>query len=155
MGTRLIALAAGVLAAALIVAGCGGDDDSSTTASISKAAFVKKVDAICKQGNKRMELAFVDFLKEHKNIKKPSDSDYEALVGTVLVPSVSQEIEEIRALGVPADDQDEVEEMLDALEEGVETAEDNPQAVTSSSDAVFGIASRLAEEYGLEVCGSR
>jgi hypothetical protein len=45
--------------------------------------------------------------------------------------------------------------MITALEEGVETAERNPEVVTQSSDAIFGIASRIGGEYGLAVCGSR
>jgi hypothetical protein len=154
MGTRLIA---GVFLIALLVAGCGGGDDDSSAGepSLSKEEFIAKADAVCKRGNKRVEIAFGEFLNENKDIKRPEPSDYEGLVGDVLVPSVKQEIEEVRALDAPDGDEGEIDEMITALEEGVETAEDNPKAVTASSDAVFGIASRLAGEYGLEVCGSR
>jgi ABC-type glycerol-3-phosphate transport system substrate-binding protein len=157
MGTRLIALLAGVLAIALLVPGCGGgsDDDSSTAAGPSKAQFTKELDAACTRGNKRMEAALGDFLKEHRNIKKPSQADYVGIVKTVMVPSIRKEVKEIRALTVPSGDEDRVDGMVVALEEGLELAEDNPELVTSSSDVVFGEASRLAGEYGLKVCGSR
>jgi hypothetical protein len=154
MGTRLVAWA-GVVAIVVVAAGCGGEDSSTGGPSISKEAFIAKVDAICKRGNGRVEVAFADFLEENKDLKRPKPADFEGLVGDVLVPSVKREIEEVRALGAPDGDEEDVDEMVDALEEGVETAERNPKAVTNSSDAVFGIASRLAEEYGLEVCGSR
>ena len=46
--------------------------------------------------------------------------------------------------------------MVAALEEGLETAEADPEALAaSSSDIVYGIATRLAGEYGLKVCSSR
>jgi hypothetical protein len=144
-----------MLAVALVVTGCGGDDESSAGPTISKAAFIKKADAICTHGNKRMELAFASFLEEKKNIKHPSKADYEALVGKVLVPNLNQEIKEIRALGAPSGDEDRVDDFLEALEEGIETAERDPKVVISTSNAVFGISSRLAKEYGLEVCSTR
>jgi hypothetical protein len=153
--THGIAVLTGMLAVALIAAGCGGGSDSSSGPTISKAVFIKKADAICSGGNKRMEVAFAHFLEANKNIKRPSDADFENLVGTVLVPNVKREVKELHALGAPSGDEDRVGEIVKALEEGVETAEGNPQAAVNSSEAVFGIASRLAKEYGLEVCGSR
>jgi hypothetical protein len=144
------------MALTLIVAGCGGGGDSTTSAKvIPKAVFIKKADAICEKGNERMAGAFVTFLKKHKNVKRPSEANYEELVGTILVPSVKQEVKAIRALGVPSGDEDRVSEFIEALEEGIDTAESDPKAVAGSSDVVFGIASRLAKEYGLQVCGSR
>ncbi|HEY6551234.1 MAG TPA: hypothetical protein VIY71_08565 [Solirubrobacterales bacterium] len=145
-----------MLALALLVAGCGGGgDDSSTGPTISKAAFIKKADAICSGGNKRMEASLAHFFQEGKKIKRPSKADFEELVGKVVVPNLRQEIKEIRALGAPSGDEDKVDEILTALEEGLETAEGNPQAAVDSSEVVFGISSRLAREYGLEVCSSR
>jgi hypothetical protein len=139
-----------------VAAGCGGGDDSSTNANaIPKAVFIKKADAVCTAGNKKMEVAFAHFLEENKNIKHPSEADYVSLVGKVVVPNVKREIKEVRALGAPEGDEDRVSAILEALEEGVETAEEDPQAAVSSSEAIFGISSRLAKEYGLEVCGSR
>jgi hypothetical protein len=156
MGREPIMLLAAIVAMAVGVAGCGGGGDSTTnTNPISKAAFIGKADAICQKSNERMGHAFLSFLNKHKEVKQPSKAEYEKLVGTVLVPSVEREIKEVKALGVPEGDEDAVNAMIKALEEGVETAEDNPEAVTSSSEVVFGIASRLAGEYGLKVCGSR
>lgn len=151
MGTRWIA---GVFLVALVLAGCGGDDDSNE-ASISKAQFIKKADQVCKEANKRMEAAFVAFLEGNRDITRPDGPAVEGLVGKILVPSIKREISELEALGTPDGDEDEIDEILTALEEGVETAEDNPKVVTGSADTVFGIASRLAEEYGLKICGSR
>ena len=152
-----IGLALGTLAILLIAAaGCGGgsDDLSASANAISKAAFIKKADAICQKGSERMAGSFVKYLKKGE-ITHPSKAVQEKLVVKVLVPSVRQEVKEFQALGAPSGDEDRVAEIVKALEEGVETAEGNPEAVANSSDVVFGIASRLAGEYGLEICGSR
>lgn len=152
MGRGSLALTA-ALVAALLVAGCGGDSDGES--SISKAQFIAKADAICKQSNERMEAGFTKLLKNVTNLTKLKKVEYEEIVDEVMVPSIEREIEELGALGIPAGDEERIDAMIDALEEGKETAERNPEAVNASSDAVFGIASRIAGEYGLEVCGSR
>lgn len=160
MGRGLIALVG--VALALVVAGCGGGSSSSDPNAISKEAFTNKADAICQQGNERMQKDLTSALASVKNekriigiIKHPSKADYELVINKVLIPNLEWEIKEIRKLGAPSGDEDRIEEILKALEEGIETAEDDPQAVISSSDAIFGIAARLAGEYGLTTCSSR
>lgn len=150
MGRGSLALTAALIAA-LIAAGCGGSDGES----ISKEAFIAKADAICRKSNERMEAGFASVLKDIRNVTKLKPAEYEEVVDEVMVPNIEREIEQLKALGIPAGDEERVEAMLAALEEGKETAERNPEAVNASSDAVFGIASRIADEYGLEVCGSR
>ncbi len=153
-GTIAIVIA---LAAAALAAGCGGGSDSSstTTGSISKAAFIKKVDAVCQKGTERMQRAILVFLKQHQDVKRPNKAQSLKLVGTAIVPSVKTEIKELKALDAPEGDEERFNAIIGALEEGLETAEGNPEAVVASSDAVFGISGRLAGEYGAEVCGSR
>lgn len=151
MGTARGAVIAAV-AVALAIAGCGGGDSSG---SISKEEFIAKADAICKKSNSRMEAAFGKFLQGNPNLTKTTGPKFERLVGDVMVPNLKREVEELRALEIPDGGEEKVNAMIAALEEGVETAERDPQAVTNSSDVVFGISSRIAGEYGLEVCGSR
>ena len=43
--------------------------------------------------------------------------------------------------------------MLDALEEGIEEAEEDPEAVFDAKSDPFGPANKIAKEYGLKVCG--
>jgi len=138
------------VAIAFVVVGCGDSGES-----ISKEEFIAKADAICKKSNVRMAAGFSKRLKDARSLVKPQSPQLEKLVGEVMVPNLEREIRELRALGIPSGDSERIEAMLEALDEGVETAERNPKAVVASSDAVFGIAARLAGEYGLEVCGSR
>ena len=102
-----------------------------------------------------MEDGLTKLLTDVRNVTKLKKAEYEEIVDEVMVPSIEKEIEELRALGIPTGGEERVGAMIDALEEGKETAERNPEAVNANSDAIFGIASRLAGEYGLEVCGSR
>jgi hypothetical protein len=160
MGRGPIALIAAVVAAAMLVVGCGGSgDDTSSSGSISKEEFIAKADAICKKGNEVMEKELFKFLrnnKVHGSLRKPSTEDNEKFIVTVLIPTLQKEIKELKALGVPAGDEEKVDAMVAALEEGLETAEDETETVAAgTADIVFGIASRLAGEYGLETCGAR
>jgi len=154
MGTGRGVFVAAAMVVALVVAGCGGDSSTSTV-SISKAAFIKKVDAVCQKGTERMQRAILVFLKQHKDVQRPNKAQSEKLVGTAIVPSVKTELKALKALEAPEGDEERFDAIISALEEGLETAEDNPEAVVASSDAVFGISGRLAGEYGAEVCGSR
>ena len=159
MGRGPLALIAAAAVAALLLVGCGGDDESSANGSISKAEFIAKADAICKQSNKRMEKELFLFLRKNRtggSLRKPSVEQNEKFILTVLIPNLKQEIEELKELGVPEGDEEKIEAMIAALEEGLETAEDETETVAAgTADIVFGIASRLAGEYGLQTCGSR
>jgi predicted small secreted protein len=156
MGRGPLALIAAVAMAASLLAGCGGGgEDSSSGKSISKEDFIAKADAICAKGTKRLQAAIFAALKNPRNLTKVSEAQQIDIVKTAMVPNVSREAEELRALDVPEGDEEKIDAMIGALEEGVETAEQDPQAVTQSSDVVFGISSRIAAEYGLTACGSR
>jgi len=160
MGMRLTAWGVGAMLAALLLAGCGGGDDSSgSSGSISKEEFIVKADAICKKSNKQMEAEIFKYLRKNRvkgSLRKPSVEDNEKFIEAVLIPNLEREIKELKALGVPSGDEEKVGAMISALEEGLETATNEPETVAAgSSDIIFGIASRLAGEYGLETCGSR
>jgi hypothetical protein len=157
MGTGWGAVAVAAMVVALAAAGCGsgGDDSTASTASISKAAFIKKVDSICEKGTERMQRAILLFLKRHKDVRKPNQAQSEKLVGSAIVPSVEKEIAAMKELEAPEGDDDRFGAIVSALEEGLETAKENPEAVVGSSEAVFGISGRLAGEYGAEACGRR
>lgn len=153
MSKRPIGLIAAVLALGLITGGCGGD---SSTASITKAVFIKKADAACEKGNRRLQADFATYLKSGKAAKasEPTEADYSELVATVVAPNLEQEIEEIRALGAPSGDEEQVEAILEAREESIEKAEANPELMSGNGDELFTKPRKLAREYGLKVCGA-
>jgi hypothetical protein len=158
--TSRVAVLAGTVVAALIVAGCGGGGGELSTSSISKAAFIKKLDAICAKGNETAEANFDTYAKRTNFTpaeinKKMSEAEAAELAETVLLPAIKQEVAQIRQLSVPSGDQDRIEAMVDAIEEGIETTERIPKVVLEEIPVGFGVANRLAKEYGLQVCGNR
>ena len=155
MSKRVIVLFAGVMAIAAVAAGCGSSDDDSTETALTKQQFIAQADAICKQGNKEIEEGFESFAEENdipKN-QEPNKAQGKELVETVLVPSIDSQSEEIRALGAPRGDEDEISAMLDSLDEAVEEAEEDPEALFAAKSDPFGKPNELAQNYGLKVCG--
>ncbi len=156
MNKRLIAPLIGALVGALLVAGCGGgDDNGDSTASLSKAQFVKQGNAICRKGNAKIETEFEKFAEERnlQENKKPSKPVFEEATETILVPGITSQVEEIRALGTPEGDEGEVDEILTGAEEAVEEAEEEPVSFAEGESPKLKEVNRQAREYGLTVCG--
>jgi hypothetical protein len=154
LSKRLIVLA-GIVAMAAGVAGCGSSDDSSDTTALTKQQFITQADAICKKGNTEIDAGFESFAEENdipKN-KEPSKAEGKEIVETVIVPSLDTQSEEIRALGVPSGDEDEISAMLDSLDESIEEAEEDPEALFTAKSDPFAEPNELAQDYGLRVCG--
>ncbi len=150
-------LLGGALVFALIVVGCGsgGDDGEGTTSEISKAAFVKRAEAICAETQERASSAFRAYMVQHSGEALTAEKERaaQAEVGkTIVVPAKRQEAEELRALGAPAGDEKLAEAIVGAYEEGVEIALAHPEQATQDGTEAFGKAERLAAAYGLEGC---
>jgi hypothetical protein len=150
---QLIAAMVGLLAFGLLLAGCGGDSDSST-ASISKAKFVKEASVACQKTENQIQRDYLAFLKTHSNVTKPTQAQYSELVSTVFVPNIEKEIAELQALGAPSGDEDQVEAFIDAREESIQIAEDNPQMLLTEGAKVTAKSAQIAKEYGLGACGN-
>ncbi len=150
---RLAAIATGPLVIALLIAGCGSSGDSGT-ASISKAEFVKAADATCEEAAKRIQADYAVFLKEHEKVTNPTKAEYEDLVDQVFVSNVEEEIAELRALGVPDGGGEKVEDFIDARQESIQIAEENPKMLLTEGEKVTAKSAQIAQEYGLKSCGN-
>ncbi len=153
MSKRLIVLLAGVVAIMAAAAGCGGGD-STTTASITKSQLIKQGDAICEAGNEEINEGFESFpgLKENK---EPTEVQQTEITKTILLPSVQKQIDEIRALGAPSGEEEEVTEILDTVEGAVEEGEEDPTSFfEEEGGGVFEEGNKMAQEYGFKVCGN-
>ena len=153
MSKGLIGTLAGVVAIAVIAAGCGSSSSDTSTAEMTKAEFISQADAICRKGNAEIQTEF-EALAAKNGLKKNEEPDKAMLVElseTVLTPNVKNQSEELAELGVPSSDEGEISAMLDALDEGIEEAEEDPEALIDGDP--FGPANKLAKEYGLKACG--
>lgn len=154
MSKRLIVTLAGFGAIAAIAAGCGSSSDESAS-SPTKAEFIAQADAICKQGNDEIEADFETFAKENgiKENEEPSKAQGVEISETILLPNIENQAEELRDLEVPNGDEAEISAMLASLDQGVEEAEEDPEALFTAKSDPFGPANKKAKEYGLKVCG--
>jgi membrane protein involved in colicin uptake len=119
----IIGLTLGVLLVGVLGAGCGGGD--SETTAITKAQFVKKAEAVCKETQEDVEDRFLSFMKrvEARNEKGGSKANLDTRVKDVYLPAVKNEHEKLVALGAPEADAKEIEEFLGGLADGQEAME--------------------------------
>jgi hypothetical protein len=146
----LVALS--LVALALAVAGCGGSGAGSSTqtsaatqASISKAAFLAKANAICVRGNAASKAA------RARLGASPSEEQIVAFVRRTEVPAVQAQIDQIRALGAPAGDGATIKKMLDVAQQAVSRVKVVPTILTTGED-VFAPFAAIAHPYGLTSC---
>jgi hypothetical protein len=131
-------------------AGCGASTQPSTP-PISKAAFHEKAEAICLATYASIKAKFLAFVKG-KAHPFSSAREVREYAATVLVPAKKAEVSRLHALGAPSGDEDRVAAIVNAYEEGIQRAEEDPREAVSSTFGVFGTATERAEEYGLKNC---
>lgn len=153
MNKAFLSAIAVLVALAALVGGCGGGDDTTDeTVTLTKAEFIKQGDAICKEANEENESEAEEFAEENDfTLEKASKEQLEEAVAEVLVPSLNKQVEELDALGAPAGDEDQVEEIIVSLEDVAGEVEDDPGLVFE--EKTLEKPSQLANAYGFKVCG--
>jgi vacuolar-type H+-ATPase subunit H len=146
LNLRLILLCAGA-ALALIAAGCGGDDDDSP--ELTKDEFITQADEICTQGEAELTAAAEEQFGDAT--EPPSKQEREEFVSTAVADSLQAQLDDIRELNPPADEADQVNEILDKLQQLIDRAREDPAAVLAGEETE---ASQLATDFGLTSCGS-
>jgi hypothetical protein len=139
-----------LFALAALIAGCGSDNsssDSSSSTALTKSEFLKQGNAICAKGNKEINQAQGDLGPQS------SQADIEAFVTDTIIPSIQGQVDDLRALTPPAGDEQTVDEILTAAEDGLAKAKQDPASLTGGGDP-FAKANKLATDYGLTACGA-
>lgn len=145
------------LIAALIVgvsvAGCGSSSTTTeTTAAITKAEFVSKGNAVCVKGEKAQEAEINAYVKKHGlEKKKPSKAQNVELVETVLAPNIQSQIDEVKALGAPSGEEQQVSSALELSQQTLEKIEANPELAFGKEDP-FAAAGKQLHALGLKDC---
>lgn len=147
-----------VMAALIVgvcVAGCGSSSNSTsteTTATIGKAEFVAKGNAVCVKGEKAQEAEIDSYFKKHGlENKKPSKAQETELVETVLVPNIQSQIDGVEALGAPRGEEQQVNSALELSQQTLEKIEANPELAFGKNDA-FAAAGKQLHALGLTKC---
>jgi hypothetical protein len=145
------------LMAALIVgvcvAGCGNSSSTTeTTATISKAEFVAKGNAVCVKGEKAQEAEVNAYVKKHGlENKKPSKAQEAELVEVVFAPNIQSQIDGVKALGAPSGEEQQVESALELSQQALGKVEANPELAFGKQD-LFAAAGKQLHALGLKKC---
>jgi hypothetical protein len=139
------------LAAASAAAGCGGGGSEDSTPPPTKAAFIKRADAICEKTDTTQKAAFKVF--SQKNPNAAGRSGEEEVVVVVGLPPVRTEVKELAALPTPGGDEEKIAAILRGIEEAVKEGEAEPSTMLKKgSSGPFAPVERLAREYGFKAC---
>jgi hypothetical protein len=147
---RLSATVAGVLAiGAIAAAGCGGNDDNDNgleTSNLSKSEWIAQADQICAESDKGIEQQAGQFFKG-----RPTPETEAQFVQQAVVPGIESANSQIRELGAPEGDEDQVQAMLDAADQGLTKVKADPSALQQGA---LEPGAELSKQYGLKVCGA-
>lgn len=158
--------------ALLLAAGCGDSDDSATgssdgggsteeitveTGSLSKAAFIKKVEPICRKASERFQTQLQAVFEESgDNPRKPTEITAEQeYYETDFAETYENLIDEISALGAPQGDEQEIAAYLEAVQKGIDEAAEDPEAFNQAfleAQGSFKETPKLTKAYGLNGC---
>lgn len=152
------------------MAGCGSSGDSTAassestgtattgkeapvhSSSLSKEEFIAQAGAICTKEKTAGLEAMGNYVKQHPGA---TGQGKVALIGEALqkvfLPSIQRQVDQIRALGAPEGEEQEVEAFLDALQEAVDQASQGTPSGGKFGKA-FASSAALAHEYGLTAC---
>jgi hypothetical protein len=165
MPTRIPLILILALATALIAAGCGDDDEETTTTAEAtttatgatgavdvppeRAALVEEANAICAEGNREIdEVAQEEFGNSQQ---EPSQADQEAFFADTVLPSVQDQIDQLRELDPPDEDAEEYTGILDDAQQVVDDLEQDPSALSEGADPFAEVNERLTA-FGLTEC---
>ena len=145
--TKLLVALIAILVPLGLVA-CGGDDEGP-----SKAEFIEKADTICAKSDKDTNAIFEEAFEDPQ---KPKPDEAQAAIKKAL-PVVKENLEELKDLETPKDDEEDVETIWASVQTGIETLEEASASPDSSLAALlsepFAQADKLAKDYGMKDCG--
>jgi hypothetical protein len=133
-----------VLGVGVVAIGCGGGDDNLT-----KAQFIKQADAICTKGNKQIDAAAG---KIFTTKQQPSKAQLTQFASEALIPDIQGQVDDVRALNEPSDDEDQVNAFLDSAQAELDKGKKDPLYMTS--DKSFSETNKLGKQYGFKVCAA-
>jgi hypothetical protein len=142
-------LTALIVAIPLALAACGDDDKGP-----SKSEFIEKADTICAKSDKDTNAIFEEGFEDPQ---KPKPEEAQAAIKKTL-PILKENLDELKDLERPKDDDEEIETIFASVETGVESLEKASASPDASLAALlsepFAQADKLAKDYGMKDCGA-
>jgi hypothetical protein len=157
-GTRLAALAVGLVLFGTAFAACGGDGGSDAP---SKDDFIAQADQICADYTASADAKDAEFQATIDS----GDFDGAADLFIETTDEITTSLDEIEAIGIPEGDEETIDEWISLGREQVVIAgeiaesiraEDAPaiQAGLKEGEALQKEADAIADDYGMIDCGS-
>lgn len=136
-----------------------GDGASAQTDSqpLTKAQLIKQGDKICEQASAKI---VEEWQLEKENYGRgfgaqPSQKQNEEGLVDIVVPVIQEQAEEFADLDASPAEEDEIEAIAEALEEGARKTEAKPSlAEARGPKNPLDKASKLSRQFGFKVCGS-
>ncbi len=136
-----------LIVAALALSACGSEDGPRLT----KENLVEQGSAICAESSARIESAAQGAFNEPGKI--PTAEEISTFAAETVAPTIEEEVEQLSELRPPEDDQERIDDILQAGRDGVDRVRQDPTVILSSNDDGFGRYQELSQDYGLENCG--
>ena len=130
---------------------CNTGGTASARASGPKAEFIAQADQICGETAARTQKTIQDVTGG--GAVRPAQFEE---IAELTASGIEDQVSGIRGLEVPEGDEDEVDAILSAAEEGAEAIRNDPESLGSDGppNEKLAEANSLAIAYGLVVCGS-
>ena len=125
-----------------VLAACGGGSEDRLT----KEEFLTQGNAICSSGDEKIGAA----AESTFGSSEPTQEEIGAFASETIVPTIQDEIDQLRDLSPPKEDEDQVNAMLDEAQSALDNLKANPELATQGGG--FEEANRLAKDYGLTAC---
>jgi hypothetical protein len=140
-------------------AGCGGGD-ATETRPLTKKRFVALTEAFCSREYKAEERDMEKFAAEHGLLYGRAEPwEQEVLVEEVIFDYVRDKIAYFESLPAPEGDEEEVGEMIESFEEGLERSEAAPATLAGARPGQkplpdpFARSYETTSDYGPWLCG--
>lgn len=146
--TRRVAALVGAACLTVSASGCGGGSKG-----ISKTDYLARAKTVCDQGNKVLTAASNYVVSKLAPGQKLSEAEIDDFVRKTVIPTIRDQVKQLRAIPPPKGEKAHVEEIYKALDKGLDDLQQNPKKLSDGSN-VFGDADTLAKKYGITVCAT-
>jgi hypothetical protein len=122
----------------------------ASSKGLTKAEFLKKGNAICAQGNRKLGAAS----KKTFSKGRPTTADLKTFASKTLVTNIQGQLDALGKLPPPKGDEAKVKKILATAQKALDKGKADPATLTKSGATPFAKANGLANAYGLKSCGS-
>lgn len=155
---------AATVAIVAIAVGCGGDDGDASgddaasdggAPALTKAVFVSKAKAICTRRKRELLKDLSDYSLAYRRKHPDKRASAHAFPGglrEVGIPGLQAQLDELRELGVPSDDDGEAEAYLAAFQEAIDSVRERPRTTGLQFIKDFQRSRDMARAYGIGAC---